>query len=156
MPIISLITKIEAPIEVCFDLARSVDLHVRSMADTGERAIAGCQSGLMGLGDVVTWEATHFFIRQHLTSRITAFEPPHYFRDSQVQGIFHRFDHDHFFTEDQEATTMRDMFDYQSPLGVLGQLADVLLIESYMRRLLVRRAEAIKTFAESEGDRLNL
>ena len=38
---IELTTDIGAPIERVFDLARDLDLHARSMAHTGERAIAG-------------------------------------------------------------------------------------------------------------------
>jgi len=72
MPKLSILTIIRAPIERCFDLARSIDLHVESMKHTGEKAVAGVTSGLIGLGQEVTWEARHFTVRQRLTSRITA------------------------------------------------------------------------------------
>jgi len=62
---------INAPIERCFDLARDIDFHQRSLTDTGERAIGGVTSGLIALGETVTWEATHFGVRQRLTVRIT-------------------------------------------------------------------------------------
>jgi len=39
MPTIRLITLIHATVEVCFDLARSVDAHVVSAAGTDERAV---------------------------------------------------------------------------------------------------------------------
>jgi uncharacterized protein YndB with AHSA1/START domain len=42
---IHLTTDIAAPIGRVFDLARDLDLHARSMAHTGERAIAGRTSG---------------------------------------------------------------------------------------------------------------
>jgi ligand-binding SRPBCC domain-containing protein len=149
MPIIAFETAISAPIERCFDLARSVDLHIRSMRGTHERAVGGITSGLIGLGEEVTWEATHFLIRQRLTSRIVAYERPRHFRDSQAAGVFRRFDHDHFFEARDGITVMKDMFNYQSPLGLLGKMADVLFLKAYMRRLLERRAEAIKAAAES-------
>ena len=41
MATIKIVTVIDAPIEICFDLARDIDFHVRSMAETGERAVAG-------------------------------------------------------------------------------------------------------------------
>ena len=106
-------------------------------------------TGLLGLNQEVTWEATHFGIRQHLTSRITAFDAPHHFRDSQVRGAFHGFDHDHFFEHASGITTMTDVFTYTSPLGILGRLADTLFLTSYMRRLPLARAEAIRQAAES-------
>ena len=83
---------IRAPVERCFDLSRSVDLHLLSAGDTRERAIAGVTKGLMGLHDEVTWEARHFAIRQRLQVRISAFDRPHSFADSQVRGAFGRFD----------------------------------------------------------------
>ena len=148
MPVITIVTRIEAPIELCFDLARSVDLHVESTTATQERAIEGVTAGLLKLNELVTWEATHLGVRQRLTSRITAFNRPHHFRDSQVRGPFHRFDHDHLFSRERGGTIMRDVFDYTSPMGWLGRCVDWLVLENYMRGFLQKRAEVIKMTAE--------
>ena len=150
MPKITLKTMIDAPIERVFDLARSIDLHRESLKNTDERAVAGKTSGLIELGETVTWEATHFGIRQNLTSKITKLERPFLFSDAMVSGAFARFDHDHFFETVDEKTLMRDVFDYDSPLGFLGQIADFLFLESYMKNLLSERNLAIKQVAESE------
>jgi ligand-binding SRPBCC domain-containing protein len=151
MSTIELVTLIHAPPERCFDLSRSVDLHVASTRQTGERAVGAVTSGLLGLGEEVTWSARHFGIRQTLTSRITAFDRPRHFRDAMVHGAFRRFDHDHFFAAHGEGTEMRDVFDFESPLGPLGRLVDALVLERYMRRFLERRNEEIKRVAESEA-----
>jgi ligand-binding SRPBCC domain-containing protein len=150
VPAIVLSTHIHAPVERVFDLSRSVDLHMASTAHTGERAVAGVTSGLMALGEEVTWRARHFGLWQHLTSRITAFDRPAYFRDSLVRGIFRRFDHDHFFAVSHHGTVMRDVFDFQSPLGILGRLADRVFLVRYMTHLLATRNALIKTVAESD------
>ena len=76
MPLIELTTIIDAPIDRCFDLARSIDLHKHSMEGTHEEAIGGVTSGLIGPGEQVTWSATHFGIAQRLTSKITQFIVP--------------------------------------------------------------------------------
>src|ERR1700730_8096635 len=55
MPKIVLMTLIHAPPERCFDLSRSVELHVASTRQTGERAVGAVTSGLLGLGEEVTW-----------------------------------------------------------------------------------------------------
>lgn len=149
MPIIQTSIEISAPIETVFDLARSVDLHIHSTAQTKERAVAGVTSGLLGLGDTVTWEATHFFIRQRLTVEINQFGRPNYFRDSMVKGIFKHFDHDHYFEANGSTTRMRDVFGYSSPYGVLGNIANVLLVHRHIRKLLETRNEIIKQIAES-------
>ena len=151
MPVIELTTEVFSPIERTFDLARSVDLHMASTEHTGERAVAGVTTGLVALGDEVTWRAKHFGIWQELASRITAFERPNHFRDSMVQGIFQRFDHDHFFAQRGNLTIMRDVFDFQSPFGILGRMADRLFLIDYMERLLRARNELIKTVAETEA-----
>src|SRR5580658_6841360 len=81
-------TRIAAPIEVCFDLARDVDAHLQTSSSTNERAVGGKTSGLLELGDVVTFEAVHFGIRQRLTSRVVELEHPRRFVDEMVEGTF--------------------------------------------------------------------
>lgn len=143
-------TEIYSPIERVFDLARSIDLHQESMSDSTERAVGGVTLGLIDLGEMVTWEATHFGIKQKLTSEITMFDRPRHFRDSMVSGAFARFDHDHFFKETKACTLMRDVFDYDSPFGILGTIADKVFLERYMRNLLTQRNKVLKEIAEGQ------
>lgn len=150
MPRIRLATLVEAPPERVFDLARSIDLHARGQARHRERAIAGVTSGLIGPGQTVTWEARHFGITQRLTSRIVAFDRPRSFRDSIVSGAFARFDHDHLFEAEGSGTRMIDLFDFESPLGLLGRAADSLFLARYMTGLVKERALSIKRAAETD------
>ena len=149
MPVIVLRTRVAAPPSRCFDLSRDVELHQRSTAASRERAVAGVTSGLLGLGDEVTWEATHFGIRQRLTSRISEFDPPNRFVDEMIQGAFARFRHDHQFLAADGGTEMVDIFDYTSPLGPLGRFADGLFLRRYMTTLLRERNAYLKRAAES-------
>ena len=149
MPVIELITEVRAPILRVFDLSRSVDLHMASTDQTHEQAVAGVTSGLMSLGEEVTWRARHFGIWQHLTSRITEFQSPFHFRDSMVRGAFQRFDHDHFFESRGDITVVRDLFDFATPLGILGHVADRLFLAAYMKRFLQKRTDFIKQVAET-------
>jgi len=139
-----------APPDRVFDLSRSVELHVESTTSSRERVVGGVCSGLLDLHDEVEWEATHFGVTQRLRSRMTAFDRPHHFRDSMVSGAFRRFDHDHFFEEIEGGTSIRERFDFEAPLGPLGRIAEILILERYMRRLLVERTEVIVAVAESE------
>lgn len=151
MPVIKLETKINAPIERVFDLSRSIDLHTESTSKSGEEAIAGRTSGLINLGETVTWRAKHLGVRQTLTSKIVTFERPTHFRDSMIRGIFKRIDHDHFFEQIENGETlMRDLFDYDAPLWILGKIADTLFLDKYMRRFLLERNKTIKEIAEGE------
>jgi ligand-binding SRPBCC domain-containing protein len=150
MPILKLVTEIRAPIERVFDLSRSIDLHQASMTARNEAAVAGVTAGLIELGQSVTWRARHFGVWQRLTSQITAFDRPRHFRDEMVSGAFSRFVHDHDFEPTASGTRMTDTFDYTSPLGVVGRVADALFLERYMRALLAERNRVIQEVAESE------
>lgn len=141
--------RIAAPVELCFDLSRDIDFHTRSLEHTGERAVAGRVSGLIELGESVTWEARHLGIRQRLTSQITAFDRPWRFRDEMTAGAFRSFVHDHRFSEQNGVTVMIDELEFRSPFGVIGRLVDYLFMTRYLQRLLEGRCQAIKREAES-------
>jgi ligand-binding SRPBCC domain-containing protein len=142
-------THIAAPPPRCFDLARSVDAHLQSAADTGERAVAGKTTGLLDHGDIVTFEARHLGITRRLTSRMTAFEPPFYFQDRMVDGPFRCFEHDHWFDATAEGrTVMVDVVQFSVPFGPLGWLAERFVLGPHLRRFLVRRGVALKAMAE--------
>lgn len=148
MPLIALMTEIRAPIKRVFDLSRSIDAHVSSAAQTNERAIAGRTSGLIELGETVTWEARHFGVKQTLTVEITQMEIPHSFEDVMIKGAFAHMRHRHEFTENDGVTTMRDHFDFSAPLGILGRIAEKLFLTAYMTRFLEIRNTHLKALVE--------
>ena len=147
------ITLIRAPAERCFDLACSVEVHLRGNVHFGESAVAsaGRTSGLIGEGERVTWRARHFWFWHELTSEITSLKRPDYFRDEMVRGIFRRMAHDHYFRQVQSGQTeMRDVFVFEAPLAVLGRIAEVAFLCRYMCGLLRERNAVIRQVAESE------
>lgn len=148
MPKIELTTVIKAPIEKVFDLSRSIDLHMESTKQTGEKAITGKTSGLIGLGETVTWRAKHFGIWQTLTSKITEFERPNLFVDEMINGAFKSFRHEHRFTSSGNQTIMKDIFEFESPLGILGKIFNTLILTRYMTKLLNERNRVIKEASE--------
>jgi ligand-binding SRPBCC domain-containing protein len=89
--------KISAPIQRCFDLSRSIEVHLLGTEQSGEQAVGGVTSGLVGPNQFVRWRAKHLGVRQHLTSKITAFDSPQYFQDTMLEGAFKFMQHDHFF-----------------------------------------------------------
>jgi ligand-binding SRPBCC domain-containing protein len=147
---LEILTRIAAPIERVFDLARSINLHMASTNWTGERAVAGVTSGLIGPGQEVTWKGRHFGMPITHTSRITGYEFPNHFQDCMVQGAFHRFCHDHYFEIKGASTTMKDVMEFEAPLGPLGVLFERLVLKRYMHDLLERRNECIRRVAESD------
>ncbi len=146
---IELVTRIAAPVERCFDLSRSIDLHMASTDFTGERAVAGTISGLIGLDQQVTWRGRHFGFKFRHTSRIGVCDRPRHFQDSMVRGAFKSFCHDHYFESSSGETLMKDLMQFEAPFGFLGRLVEGVL-DRHMCSLLRRRNDCIKRVAESE------
>ncbi len=148
MPLIQIELAVNAPIELVFDLSRDIDMHKRSTAATKEEAIAGKTTGLMELGDEVTWRAKHFGVYQTLSSKMVELEKPHYCVDEMTKGVFKSFRHEHRFETKGKQAIISDSFNYVSPLGFLGRIADNVFLKRYMTQFLITRNNIIKKEAE--------
>lgn len=137
--------------QTVFDLSLSIDAHLGSMAESGERAVAGITSGRIGLGQEVTWSARHFGILWRMTSRITALHEPARFVDEQVRGPFAYWHHEHRFEAVQNGTRVLDKIDFAAPLGPLGRLVERAVLASHMRELIETRNRYLKDAAEEAG-----
>ena len=149
MPIIKLETLIKANSYIVFDLSRSIDLQSKFVTDSSEKAVAGRTSGLINLDETVTYRGKHLGVTQNLTSRVTDMDRPHFFADEMEKGAFKSMKHEHHFIETDEGTMMKDVFNFQSPMGILGKLANTLFLKSYMTNFLKNRNKVIKEFAET-------
>jgi ligand-binding SRPBCC domain-containing protein len=147
---IELSTHIHAPIARCFDLARSIDLHKISVKHTHEEAVGGVTCGLIGLNQRVLWQATHLGVRQSMEVKVSAFTPPFYFSYEIVSGVFNAMVHDHYFYDIGQETVMIDHFYYNTPLGLLGEAANLLFLKRYLTNLLTTKNQAIREYAESD------
>lgn len=132
-------TRTSTPKAQLFDLARSIDAHQDSMVQSREKAVDGVTSGLISLGEDVTWRAWHFGLPLRMTSRITQMQAPDYFIDEQVKGPFLRFRHIHEFSEDSEGTTMIDRIEFAAPFGPIGRVVEKLVLAGYMQKLIEAR-----------------
>ena len=150
MPTIILETLISASAEVCFDLMRDVRIHTETTSQTNEKAVAGVIDGKIGLGQTVTFEGTHFGMRQRLTVKVVEFDRPRRFVDAMVEGRFKSFVHIHEFEPSDGVTLMRDTLIWESPLGIFGKIIDKLLLERHLTRLVSDRNAKLKEIAESQ------
>jgi ligand-binding SRPBCC domain-containing protein len=143
-------TRIAAPAMRCFLLSSNIDLHMDTTARTRERAIAGVTHGLIRAGESVTWQGRHFgFLLRH-TSKIVNYEPPAFFCDEMTAGMFKSFRHEHYFVEMNGETVMRDVLEFVAPLGIIGRLAERLVLQDYLTAFLRERNAVIKEVAESD------
>ncbi|GAB2686984.1 hypothetical protein GCM10027037_06340 [Mucilaginibacter koreensis] len=150
MSIIKLTTHIKAPLETCFNLSRSINVHLQSMQAHHERAVAGITSGLMKLNETVTWKARHFGIPFTMQVRVTELQAPSFFADQMVSGPFKMMRHYHYFKAAAGETVMTDEFVFRSPLGWLGRVVNKLILKPYLKKLLQQRNQTIKLLAETQ------
>ena len=150
MPKIHLTTFIAAPVERVFNLSRSINLHKISTAATKEEAIAGTTTGLININETVTWQATHLLKKRLFTSKITAMKNPDHFTDEMQQGDFKSFKHEHHFKPIDNGTIMIDVVEFESPYGVLGKFFNAVYLKNYIEKLLTKRNNTIKEYAETQ------
>ena len=150
MTTIHLRTEISAPINLVFDLARSIDIHKESTASSNETAIDGVTSGLINKGEKVTWRGKHFGIYLTHTSIIPEMMSPNYFVDEMIRGRFKSFIHTHTFHSQDGKTIMDDKIEYQTPFGLFGEIFDKLILLNHLTTFITERNKFIKSKAENQ------
>ncbi|WP_294198931.1 SRPBCC family protein [uncultured Chryseobacterium sp.] len=150
MAIIRLQTTIQADIRNVFDLARDIDLHQKSTFRTGEKAVAGRTAGLIEQGETVTWKAKHLGIVQTLTTQIISMHKPYHFTDIMLKGAFKSMKHQHLFRQEDRYTVMTDIFEFESPFGIIGKIFNAVFLRNYMKQFLLERNRMIKSAAEAD------
>jgi ligand-binding SRPBCC domain-containing protein len=79
---------------------------------------------------------------------------PQKFIDEMTSGAFKTLKHVHEFEPIDDGTLMRDTLEWESPLGVLGEVADRLFVERHMRDFLLERNRELKRIAEQRVQEL--
>jgi ligand-binding SRPBCC domain-containing protein len=141
-------TFVAAPPEAVFDLELDVAAHTESLAFSRE-TVVGPHSPRLADGDRVTWRARHLGLYWTMTVRICAYNRPWSFTDEQVAGPFAAFRHVHTFYPGDGGTDMVDEISFAAPAGILGRLAERLVITRYLTRMIEARNEYLRRRAES-------
>ncbi|CAA7387401.1 SRPBCC family protein [Chryseobacterium fistulae] len=140
---------INADIHKVFDLARDIDLHQKSTQKTNEKAISGKITGLIEEGETVTWKAKHLGVYQTLTSKIIHMQKPFQFTDIMLEGAFKSMRHQHIFKPSEGKTLMIDIFEFESPFGMIGKVFNSIFLKNYLKNFLLERNKLIKSTAEN-------
>jgi len=106
-------------------------------------------TGLIEKDEFVTWEATHFLIKQKLTSKIIELNRPFSFTDCMVKGAFKSMHHNHFFKRVGDQIKMTDDLKFEAPLGLIGVLFSNFILQKYLTGFLRERNRLLKETAES-------
>jgi hypothetical protein len=151
MTVIVYETHVRAPAERCFDLVRSVQLHVDSSTDIAARAVGGRCHGLSNKGDETVWSARFCGLRFRIATRIDKLTCPTKFGDRHTCGLLRQFQHVYRFKPLADGgCVMSDELAVEAPFGPLGRLAEWLYLTRRMRQPVRQRLECIKAVAESE------
>ncbi len=145
---IHLTTFIAAPAERVFDLSRSINLH-KIASVSHEEAIGGTTSGLIGINETVTWQASHLLKNRRFKSAITEMQSPFMFTDKMLEGDFRSYRHEHYFKAIANGTIMIDLVNFETPYGIGGKLLNRFYLKLYLERLLQHRNNVIKDYAET-------
>jgi ligand-binding SRPBCC domain-containing protein len=94
-------------------------------------------------GTIIEYELRLYGVRMRWKTRIETVEPGSSFTDVQVKGPYQRWHHRHEFVEVPGGTEIRDIVDYELPLGPLGAIAQSLFVRRSLARIFDYRREAV-------------
>jgi hypothetical protein len=142
-------THIKAPIQRCFDLARSIDFHKISIDPVTEETVAGCTSGLIGPNQRVLMQSRLWGFQFSSELKITKFTPPFFFSYKITNSIFESIVHDYYFYDISEETVIVNHLFYQTRWGIFGDLLSVLFLEKYLAYIISKRNNLLREYAET-------
>jgi len=76
-------------------------------------------------------------------TEIREWQPLDRFVDVQLRGPYKRWHHRHEFRDLDGGTEMRDVVDYELPLGPVGAIAHTLMVRRTLSRIFAFRREAV-------------
>lgn len=76
-------------------------------------------------------------------TEISEWRPSERFVDEQLRGPYRYWRHLHEFRDASGGTEMRDLVDYELPLGLLGSLAHTVAVKRTLSRIFAYRFQAV-------------
>ena len=163
---------VAAPLERLWALSTRVELVRETL---GMNIAGGITSGHVKAGSRVVWKGWKFGLPTEHHTLITGYAAPQkaggeqpalhaegadqlvaWFQDSQEQGRFASFHHDHWLRQRANATgevitVLEDEVHFALPFGPVGDLVARAVMVPYVKRLVKQRFANLKALAEGEG-----
>ncbi|MEX1254025.1 MAG: SRPBCC family protein [Dehalococcoidia bacterium] len=106
----------------------------------------------MRAGTTIEYTVRALGAPQRSTVRVEEFEAGVRFVDAQERGPYRYWRHEHAFEEWHGGTLVRDRVEYELPYGVLGRVANTMLVARQLQQALDYRTLAIaRLFAEGQA-----
>jgi ligand-binding SRPBCC domain-containing protein len=154
MAVVRTTTLIHAPVNTVFTLARDVAQHAAALVTTGERAVEpGRTEGLLELGDLYCLRAKHLGLPWSVDVRIITLDEDELIASTQIRGPFRRLEHEHRFVVTGAGTLLTDEVRWVAPAGLLGKLADEIVLRRRLLWILTVRNAHLKRWAEVRAAR---
>lgn len=77
-------------------------------------------------------------------TEITHVKEKEYFVDEQLLGPYKLWHHEHFIEETENGVLMKDILTYSPPFGILGNIANSLVIENKIKQIFDFREKKLK------------
>ena len=90
-------------------------------------------------------------IKTTWVTEITHVEDKKYFVDEQRVGPYKMWHHQHFLEATSTGTLMYDIVSYQPPFGILGMMANQLIIKNKLKEIFSYRAKVLKELFEESS-----
>jgi len=95
-------------------------------------------------GMIITYNVSPLFgIKMNWTTEISHVKEQEYFVDEQRTGPFALWHHQHHFKVVKGGVLMTDLLNYAIPYGIIGRIANTLLVEKQVKNIFVYRTKAI-------------
>lgn len=95
-------------------------------------------------GSLIRYRLRWRWVPIRWTTEISEWNPPHGFVDRAVRGPYTVWNHEHWFTEYEGGTKMRDRVTYALPLGWAGRLAHAVAVKRDLETMFDFRAETMR------------
>ena len=87
-------------------------------------------------GMIITYKVSPFLnIKMNWVTEITQVKDKHFFVDEQRMGPYSMWHHQHFFEEQDGGVMMTDIVSYIPPFGILGVIANSMLIKRQLESI---------------------
>ncbi len=95
-------------------------------------------------GMIISYKVSPLFgIKTTWVTEITHVKPGEYFVDEQRVGPYKLWHHQHILEEGDKGTIMYDIVSYQPPFGLVGAIANRLIINQKLKEIFDYRQEAL-------------
>lgn len=122
------------------------NLKTITPADLGFEIISKHHGGFMYAGQIIEYTVKPLLgIPMYWMTEITHVEDKKFFVDEQRFGPYQLWHHQHHFKPIEGGVEMTDIVHYRIPMGIIGNLANGILVKSQLRKIFGHRFKAVET-----------